>query len=105
MPATEPSEMTVPAMSSEEPIATHHFVLVTEGADLLEWETLDALFEAGCDDATVGHDTLEFDRAAPTRDEALCSALRDAESVPGVRVLRIEFQAAGNNSAALSAPR
>jgi hypothetical protein len=29
--------MTVPAMSSEEPIATHHFVLVTEGADLLEW--------------------------------------------------------------------
>ena len=85
-------------------MATHHFVLVTEGVDLLEWETLDALFKAGCDDATVGHDTLEFDRAAPTRDEALCSALRDAESVPGVRVLRIEFQAVGDNRAALSAP-
>ena len=86
-------------------MATHRFVLVTEGADLLEWETLDALFEAGCGDATVGHDTLEFDRAAPTRGEALCSALRDAESVPGVRVLRIELQAADNSPAALSAPR
>ena len=86
-------------------MATHRFVLVTEGADLLEWETLDALFEAGCGDATVGHDTLEFDRAAPTRGEALCSALRDAESVPGVRVLRIELQAADTSPAALSAPR
>ena len=85
-------------------MATHHFVLVTEGADLLEWETLDALFGAGCGDATVGRDILEFDRAAPTRGEALCSALRDAESVPGVRVLRIELQAVDNSPAALSAP-
>lgn len=52
----------------------------------------------------MGHNTLEFDRAAPTRDQALCSALRDAESVPGVRVLRIEFQAAGEDQPALSAP-
>ncbi len=97
--------MTAPATAREESMATHHFVLVTEGADLLEWETLDALFEAGCGDATVGHDTLEFDRAAPTRGEALCSALRDAESVPGVRVLRIELQAVDSSPAALSAPR
>ncbi len=85
-------------------MARHHFVLVTDGMDLLEWETLDALYEAGCGDATVGHHTLEFDRAASTRDEALCSALRDVESVPGVRVLRIEFQAAGGDRPALSAP-
>ena len=79
--------MTAPAMSPEEPMDIHHFVLVTEGVDLLEWPTLDALFEAGCGDAIVGHDTLEFDREAQTRDEALCSALRDAESVPGLRVV------------------
>ena len=79
------------AHSAERPA---HFVLVTEGVDLLEWPTLDALFEAGCGDASVGHDTLEFDREAPTRDEALCSALRDAESVPGLRVVRIEVEAA-----------
>ena len=96
--------MTALAASHEEPMATHHFVLVTEGVDLLEWATLDALYEAGCGDATVGHHTLEFDRAAPTRDQALCSALRDVESVPGVRVLRIEFETAGKDQPALSAP-
>lgn len=83
-------------------MARHHFVLVTDGVDLLEWETMDALFEAGCGDAAVGHHTLEFDRAASTRDEALCSALRDAESVPGVRVLRVEFQAGDQGRTALS---
>ena len=96
--------MTPPPTSHEEPIDTHRFVLVTKGVDLLEWETLDALFEAGCGDATVGHDTLEFDRVAPTRDEALSSALRDAESVPGLRVMRIEFEAADGSCAVLSAP-
>ena len=96
--------MTALAASHEEPMATHHFVLVTEGVDLLEWATLDALYEAGCGDATVGHHTLDFDRAAPTRDQALCSALRDVESVPGVRVLRIEFETAGKDQPALSAP-
>lgn len=67
------------------------FVLVTAGADLLDWTTLDALYEAGCGDATIGHNTVEFTRSAVTRDEALCSAMRDVESVPGVSVLRIEF--------------
>ena len=84
-------------------MATHHFVLVTEGVDLLEWQTLDALLEAGWGDATVGHHTLEFDRIAPTRDEALCSALRGAESVPGLRVLRIEFETSGEGCPILSA--
>lgn len=93
--------MTAPAAPSEEPMAQHHFVLVTEGADLLEWETLDALFEAGCGDATVGHHTLEFDRSALTRDEALCTALRDVESVSGVRVLRVEFLTADNGRSIL----
>ena len=96
--------MTAPATSPAEPMGTHHFVLVTEGMDLLEWATLDALFVAGCGDATVGHDTLEFAREAPTRDEALCTAMRDAESVPGVRVRRIEFEAADGSRSLLPAP-
>lgn len=96
--------MTAPATSLNKPSSTHHFVLVVEGVDLLDWKTLDALHEAGCADATVGHDTLEFDREAPTRDEALCSALRDAEAVPGVRVIRIEFETASEEQSALPAP-
>ena len=75
----------------DEPGETFRFVLVTAGADLLNWSTLDALYEAGCCDATIGHDTLEFTRSASSRDQALCSTLRDVESVSGVSVVRIEF--------------
>lgn len=95
--------MTTAAVPSDEAMPTHHFSVVTEGMDLMEWATLDALYEAGCGDATVGCDTLEFDRAAPNRDEALCSALRDVESVPGLRVRRVEFDAADITSPILSA--
>ena len=82
---------------------TFRFVLVTGGADLMDWATLDALYEAGCGDATVGHDTLVFARKAPSRYEALCSAMRDAESVPGLRVLRIELDGADGANPVLAA--
>ena len=85
------SDMAASDVSLNEASKAFRFVLVTEGADLLGWDTLDALYEAGCGDATIGHSTLDFARAAPTRDEALCSAMRDVESVPGVSVLRVEF--------------
>ncbi len=91
--------MTANDVSLSEPSKAFRFVLVTEGADLLDWDTLDALYEAGCGDATIGSDTLEFARSAQTRDEALCSAMRDVASVPGVSVLRVEFgdSASGRN--------
>jgi len=95
--------VTAVPVPSDEPMPIHHFVVVTEGLDLMEWATLDALYEAGCGDATVGCDTLEFDRRAPTRDEALCSALRDVESVPGLRVRCVEFHATDRPSPILSA--
>ena len=75
----------------DEPGETFCVVLVTARADLLEWPALAALYEVGCGDATIGRNTLEFARAAHTRDEALCSAMRDVESVPGVAVMRVEF--------------
>ena len=43
----------------------HHLVLVTEGRDLLEDDILEALYEAGCTDASIGHRTVGFDREAP----------------------------------------
>jgi hypothetical protein len=84
-------------VSLSKPSEAFRFVLVTEGPDLLDWDTLDALFEAGCGDATIGRDTLEFARSARTRDEALCSAMRDVESVPGVSVLRVELSDSGSD--------
>ncbi len=67
----------------------HHLVLVTTGADLLDDEVLEALYEAGCTDASIDHRVVEFDRAAPTRWDAITSAIRDVTQVSGVRVIDV----------------
>ena len=70
----------------ERAASVHHFEIETEGADLLDWEMIDALYEAGCSDATIRHRSVEFDREAPTLAEAIESAVNDIETVPGVTV-------------------
>ena len=50
---------------------------------------LDALYGAGCTDASIGRRTVEFDREAPTRWDAIQSAIRDVTAVPGVRVIDV----------------
>ena len=56
--------------------------------------TSDLLFEAGLDDAAVtafdGHPALDVDREASTLLDAIASAIVQAESVPGMQVLRVE---------------
>ena len=70
----------------------HHFTLIVEGIDLQAEPTIDALFEAGCDDATVGRvdgvQYIDFDREAESLGEAIISAVRDVEKVDGAAVLR-----------------
>lgn len=75
----------------DEPGETFCVVLVTARADLLEWPALDALYEVGCSDATIGHDLLEFTWSAASRGQTLRPVLRDVELVAGVSVERIEF--------------
>ena len=79
--------MTDDANHSANPV--HHFVLVAEGRDLLDDDVLDALYEAGCADASIGHRTVEFDREAPTRWDAIQSAIRDVTTVAGVKVVDV----------------
>ena len=71
----------------------HHFTLIVDGRDLQNDAFIDALFEAGCDDATVGRtggiQYLDFDREAATRAEAIRSAITDVERVDSVHVVRI----------------
>lgn len=71
----------------------HHFTLIVDGPDLQDDAVIDALFEAGCADATVGRTDgiqyLDFDRDAPTRAEAIRSAVTDVKSVDGVHVVRV----------------
>jgi len=70
------------------------FTLEIEGADVMTDAAQDALFEAGCDDATFGVSngiqTAEFDREATEFAEAVASAIKAVEAaVPGARVVEI----------------
>jgi hypothetical protein len=70
------------------------FTLTIEGADLLSDDAVDALIDAGCDDATFGISddvqTADFDREAPDFAEAVASAIKAIESaVPGARVFEV----------------
>lgn len=101
--------MTSPARSK------YIFTLETSGRSVLDDEVVDALYEAGCDDAGIGRvlgvECLDFTREADSYCEAVRTAIEDVQSVPGVRVTRIvnEDANAGDAftapvNAALSAP-
>ena len=72
----------------------HNFTLIVDGPDLQDDALIDALFEAGCDDATVGRTQgiqyLDFGREAISLVEAIRSAVADVGRVDGVHVLRID---------------
>jgi hypothetical protein len=73
----------------------HDFALVLTGITELTPEAEDALFEAGCDDATLsvrsGRVFLIFSRAAPSLGEAVLSAIRDVKKANiGADVLRVD---------------
>ena len=74
-------------------MATHRFTLIVEGPDLQAEPLIDELYEAGCDDALAGRShgaqCLDFDREAPSIDEAILSAIADLARLDGVEVVRI----------------
>lgn len=71
----------------------HNFTLIVDGPDVQEEALVDALFEAGCDDALVGRSEgiqyIEFEREATDLEDAMLSAVADVERVPGVKVARV----------------
>ena len=74
---------------------TYAFTLFVRGADVLSDENIDALFEAGCDDATFGtRDGAQygaFDREATSFSRALSSAIHDTiKALPGLEIVRVE---------------
>ena len=74
-------------------MSTFHFTLIVEGPDLQDDSCIDALYEAGCGDATIGRSDgiqfVDFDREARTFDRAILSAVDDLEKLQGVEVVRI----------------
>lgn len=81
------------------PVALFSFILTIEGADILTDDALDAMFDAGCDDATFGVSdgvqTGEFDRDAADFAEAVASAIKAVEAaVPGALVVDVHRELA-----------
>ncbi len=86
---TANSSTTVEAMTK------HEFTLVLTGADVLDDPVLNALYEAGCDDATFGErgsvQYAAFHRRAPTFAAAVTGAIRVIEeTASGTHVIRVE---------------
>jgi len=71
----------------------HEFTLVIDG-DLTDESIAAALFEVGCDDATLGvsdgQGYGEFIREVSTLAEAVMSAIHQVESVASLRVMHLE---------------
>jgi len=61
----------------------HEFMLILAGVSDLTDEAVDALYEAGCDDSTImtqsGQVIMGFTRSAPSREDAIVSAISDIE--------------------------
>lgn len=73
----------------------YDFALIVGGVDALTPAVEDALFEAGCDDATLsvqyGLLYIEFSRVAVSLKDAILSAIRDVRSAKmGAEVLRVD---------------
>lgn len=74
-------------------MSIHHFTFIVNGPDLQDDTLIDAVFEAGCGDAAIGRidgiQYVDFDREAPSLDDAILSAVADLERIDGVDVVRI----------------
>lgn len=73
----------------------HDFTLIIEGANAISPELEDAIFSAGCDDATVsvrsGRLFITFSREAASLRDAIVSAIHAVRGCgQGLRVLRVD---------------
>ena len=73
----------------------HDFALIVGGVSELTQQVEDALFEAGCDDATLsiqyGLLYMEFSRSAKSLKDAIVSAIRDVQKAGiNAQVLRVD---------------
>jgi hypothetical protein len=83
-------------VASRRPLRTWEFTLVYPGylQDFSDSD-IDALYEAGCADATIGSSegriSIDFGRSAPSFTSALLSAIYDVEKAGlGLELIRVE---------------
>lgn len=76
-------------------MSRHEFTLIVDGPDLQDESAIAALYEAGCDDASVGRvgqiQYLDFTREADSFPDAVASAIENIENaIPEARVVYME---------------
>lgn len=76
-------------------MSSQSFTLAFDGVDIMDDSVLDALYEAGFDDATFGIAAgipyASIDRPSSSFPDAVLTAIRDIERVaPGIHVVRVE---------------
>ena len=84
-----------PAIEKAVQYAEHDFALIVGGVEALPQHVEDALFNAGCDDATLsiqyGLLYMEFSRSAPSLEDAIIGAINDVRNAGiGAEVLRVD---------------
>ena len=88
-----PKQSYVKLTSARTKQPAHSFTLILGDVPEITAAVEDALFEAGCDDATLGTRSgvtyLDFDRAASPCEKAIQSAIRDVRRA-GFVVVRVE---------------
>ncbi len=71
------------------------FTIRLKGVDALSDDQIEALFAAGCTDgvpaSSCGEAWIDFDRDAPTLEQAMRSALQDVKQA-GLIVARVEVE-------------
>jgi hypothetical protein len=77
-------------------LKTYSFTITVAGAYELTPDMADALYEAGCDDGSVGTCdgvlTIDFDREAESLGDAIGSAIKNVEAA-GYAVARVDVEA------------
>lgn len=85
----------------------HEFTLVLDGITDFSPSIVDALFEAGCDDATISKEgdlvLMDFDRSAPSMGDAVLSAIADVRKA-GMKVARVDRTAPDPSANEQTAP-
>ena len=72
----------------------YSFTLILDNLSDITEEQVEMLFQVGCNDCTPGVSKgvvgLDFDRDAPSFEEAVSSAIRDARKVFGQECISVE---------------
>ena len=80
---SEKESIDVPTGKGVDMDKEYEFTLILDGIPSLTPEILDAFYEAGCDDGLLSRSdgvvSIDFGRTAPSREDAILSAIHDIE--------------------------